>query len=484
MGPSQLAASSRRHRHESHCQSPPTDLACLKGPKPWELRLSDEENPSANAVTTRPGIAPKVNRMKIWTLTIIAILLAGMAMILLRLIPPDRLVLAAGPQNGAYTQIAEQYRQVLARDGITLEIVETAGSVENAELIRNRQVDAALIQGGIQVADPDIQAIGTVFNEPMVFLSRKDAIVPGNPARWTGLRISSGQPGSGTAMAFRDFQTAAGIDPTANTHLTLSYRDAIKALSDGTIDLAVFVATIDAPYLISAYTQPSIRLVPLDYTEALSRRLEYASTVVVPPGAISLVPAIPPSPRRLLALGARLAITPELHPALVNRLTMAARELHGKRDIITNPGEFPSVAGAAMPVNNAARLLILEGPSAWHDWLPYWMAAQFNRVLLLVLPFLFIVLPLIRAIPGLYAFIMRWKIWQFYPEIRLIESELSASPDPSNLGSMDARLVNLDERLAKVKIPVAYRQTAYDARIHIEMVRRRIAKMRAGDLPD
>jgi len=421
--------------------------------------------------------------MKLWTLSVIAIVLAGMAFTLLRLIPPDKLVLAAGPQNGAYTQIAEQYRELLARDGITLEIIETAGSAENAKLVANRQVDAAIIQGGIPITNPDIQAIGTVFNEPMVFLSRKGAIVPGNPANWAGLRISSGQSGSGTATAFRDFQAAAGLDPAANTHLSLSYREAIDALMNGTIDLAVFVTTIDAPYLISAYAHPSIRLVPLDYTEALSRRMEYAGTVLVPPGAISLRPVIPPSPRQLLALGARLVIAPDLHPSLVNRLTMAARELHSKRDIITDPGEFPSVNGAAIPINNAARLLILEGPSVWHDWLPYWMAAQFNRVLLLVLPFLFIVLPLIRAVPSLYAFIMRWKIWQFYPEIRVIEAELSLASDQADLASMDARLITLDKRLSEVHIPVAYRQTAYDARMHIELVRRRIAKMRAGDQP-
>ncbi len=67
---------------------------------------------------------------------------------------------------------------------------------------------------------------------------------------------------------------------------------------------------------------------------------------------------------------------PNLHPALVNRLTMAARELHAARDIITGRNTFPTVTGTDMPVNTVTRRLIMKDPSTWHQWLPDWMAAQ------------------------------------------------------------------------------------------------------------
>jgi len=129
-------------------------------------------------------------------------------------------------------------------------------------------------------------------------------------------------------------------------------------------------------------------------------------------------------------------------------------------------------------VNNAARQLILYGPSTWHDWLPYWMAAQVNRLFLLMLPILFLLLPMLRAVPSLYAFLMRWRVLQHYPEIKQIEEDLAKGCDTAALAEMDQRLIDLDERLAQVRLPPLYRQTAFNARIHIELVRKRIAGQR------
>jgi TRAP-type uncharacterized transport system substrate-binding protein len=78
----------------------------------------------------------------------IVVLVSGF--VFLQLHPPRTLVLAAGSEGGGYYQIAERYRQILAHDGITLEIRETAGSVENASLIERGQVEVAIVQGGLQ----------------------------------------------------------------------------------------------------------------------------------------------------------------------------------------------------------------------------------------------------------------------------------------------------------------------------------------------
>jgi len=417
--------------------------------------------------------------MRIWFLTALAatVLIAGLVLDSLR--PPTTMRLAAGPSGGGYYQVAEQYRAILARDGIDLELVETSGSVENADLISKREVDAAILQGGIKVADPEIEAIGALFFEPMIFLVRKDSDVPGNPALWKDLRINTGATGSGTRAAFDDFENAVGLSADANRKLGLQYSDAVAALVAGELDIAVFVAPIDAPYLAAAYGEDALRLLPLEHTEAISRRLEYAKTVTVPTGAISLLPVVPSEPRSLMALEARLAITPDLHPALVNRLTMAAIELHNVRGVIMDQGMFPSVEGTGLPFDNAARQLIINGPSIWHDWLPYWMASQVHRLVLLMLPILILVLPALRAVPLVYAYFMRWRVWQHYPEIRTVEDQLADGMDDDGLRQADAILADLDDRLAQLRLPAAYRQPAYDARIHVELVRSRIAKNRA-----
>lgn len=391
--------------------------------------------------------------------------------------PPRTMTLAAGGVDGAYYRIAQGYRAALARDGIALDIVETAGSADNAARLAAGQVDAAIVQGGVPVPSDAVEAIGKVFYEPMLFLSGRAGAPPANPARWRGLRINTGPEGSGTAVAWADFARAVGIPEQDNTLLSLPYFEAVRALAAGDLDIALFVAPLDAPYLVEAYRSPGVTVISLSNVEALSRRLVYARTVDVPAGAISLWPPVPAEPRREIALEARLAMAADLHPALVNRLTMAAIAQHQSRDMITDQGNFPSVEDVGMRVNNAARQLILNGPSVWHDWLPYWIASQVHRLVLLVLPLLFVVVPLLRALPALYSWLMSRRVWKHYPEIREIEENLSQDLSPDQLRDLDARLAELDERLSRLGLPAAYRQAAYHARLHIELVRNRIRQI-------
>jgi hypothetical protein len=83
------------------------------------------------------------------------------------------------------------------------------------------------------------------------------------------------------------------------------------------------------------------------------------------------------------------------------------------------------------------------------------MASQVHRLVLLMLPILIIELLALRAAPQLYADVMI----------------------DDNLTLADSKLVVLDGRLSRIRLPAAYRQTAFNARIHVDLVRSRIAKM-------
>ena len=410
----------------------------------------------------------------LWSLAIAMLMIGAVVWGILYLRPPAQLILAAGPEDGAYHRIAVKYRAVLARDDIAVEILETEGSAENALLLAEGRADAALLQGGIEVPAETVESIGKIFAEPVLLLYESRNPISPNPADWEGLRINAGAAGSGTRVAFSQFEAAVGLSPEANEHAELGYSDAVTALSSNEIDLAVFVAPIDAPYLRDAYAAGNLGVLQPQFVEALSRRMGSASLVEIPPGAISFDPPFPSGPRQLLALEARLGIRNDLHPALVNRLAMAALEIHGGRSILHDEGEFPSIDNTDLPVNNAARQLILNGPSVVQDWVPYWMAAQLNRVLILLLPLLFVVLPLVRALPGLYAYAQNYRVWQNYPTMREVEDELDQGPDPATLDHMAGRLRELDARLAHMKLPAAYRQTAFQARVHIDLLQRRI----------
>jgi TRAP-type uncharacterized transport system substrate-binding protein len=412
--------------------------------------------------------------MRLWIFITTLSLAFCVSMVLYLLLPPDRLKLAAGTQGGAYTLMAERYQKILARDGIDVQIVHTNGSVDNAELISKGLVDAAFLQAGVGVADGTAEAIGGVFYEPMIFLAHSGHDIPTNPALWRDLTIAAGKRGSGTAVAFADFQNAVGMEQNANTLVDLGFSQAIFALRAGEIDMAFFVSSIEAPYLRQAFGYEDIDILRLSYTDAIARHLDYADLVEVPTGGVSLNPVQPSDARQLLALKAQLVIEPKLHPALVNRLTMAAKELHRGHDVLTPRGTFPEPRGIGIPENNVARQLIEDGPSTWHNLLPYWMAAQVNRVFLLTLPILFLLLPLLRVLPMVYAYFRGWQVWKHYGRIREIEAQMGPMCSAAELAGMSEELDEVDHRISQLKLPPAYRQTAYHARMHIDLVQKRI----------
>ena len=67
--------------------------------------------------------------------------------------PPERFVMATGPQGGAYRAFGERYRDILARDGIAIELRSSAGAGENLALLNDpsSSVQAALMQAGAEL---------------------------------------------------------------------------------------------------------------------------------------------------------------------------------------------------------------------------------------------------------------------------------------------------------------------------------------------
>ena len=405
--------------------------------------------------------------------------------------PPDRVRFAAGVEDGGYWRIAEQYRAILAEDGIALDLVATAGSVENADLLASGAVDAALLQGGIEPDGP-VETLGSVFTEPLLIFARVDAsardraspdtvgadrsvAIPRNVAEWTGLRIAAGAQGSGTRAAAQSLLAAAGLEETDDMLLPLGGADAAGALAAGEADVAVFVAPLSAPYLAPILADPDVALLPVAHVVALSRRMAQARIVDVPSGAFSLDPPLPAEDLRLLGLVARIVAIPHLHPAAVDRIVEAAIRVHGPGDVLTRAGTYPSMDDAALPQDSYARDLLADGPSVFADILPYWVVAQINRFAILLLPIIFLLLPLLRALPGLYAFRVRSRVFRHYARIRQIEADAARTRDAAHLEELRTELREIDGEIARLKLPLAYRDYAYNARLHIDLLLSRIS---------
>ncbi|WP_158583554.1 TAXI family TRAP transporter solute-binding subunit [Salinisphaera sp. Q1T1-3] len=409
---------------------------------------------------------------------ILAVVLAAVALWWLSrgILPPQTVRFAAGIENGGYWHIAQQYHDILARDGIDLKLIPTAGSVENARLMNEGKADAALLQGGVSVGD-GVETLGAVFTEPLLIFARQSgaASVSRNPAMWSGLRIAAGVPGSGTRAAADALLKAAGVAAGANTLLPLDGAAAVAGLTNGQADIALFMAPLSAPYLSPIVSDQDTRLLQLAHIVALSRRIPQSVIVNVPSGAFSLNPPLPAKKRQLLGLVARIVAQSDLHPAIVDRLVNAAQLVHQHGDVITPAGQFPTMAHTSLPQNAYARDLIADGPSALSAFLPYWVVAQISRFAILLLPVVFLLLPLLRALPGLYQWSIRNRVFRHYARIREIDEAAAETTDPEELRNLASELSDLDREIAALKLPLPYRGYAYNARLHIDLLRKRIA---------
>jgi TRAP-type uncharacterized transport system substrate-binding protein len=409
------------------------------------------------------------------TLSFLLILAAGLVVFFgsRDLIPPKQLTFAAGTKNGGYWHLAERYQNILARDGIQMEILETGGAVENAQLLREGKAQAGFVQGGVPSPE-QAESLGAVFFEPILVFARADADIPANPALWTGLKIAAGGEGSGTRAVMVKFARAAQIKPGANRYLAVGQRQAEAALAAEEIDLAFFIAPINAQYLTNLLRSPDFKIIAIDYVEAISARLAQSQVVSVPPGGTSMMPTVPAVEVRALAMVAQLVALDTLHPSLVDRLVEAARIIHSHRDAITADQQFPTMKGVTTRQNSYAHNLLRDGTSSLAGFLPYWVVAQVNRFIILLVPVVVLLLPMLRVVPRLYAWQMRRRIYRYYKDIKGIDANVREEKDPAVLTALDEELTDIDRKLADLSLPLPYSEYSYTARLHIDLVRKRI----------
>jgi hypothetical protein len=351
--------------------------------------------------------------------------------------------------------------------------------VENVELLASGAAYVAFLQGGVNpAADAGFEALAATFLEPFWVFHTGVLGDPANPAAWAGLRIASGREGSGARFAVEAVIRALDLPDVADGLIDLGGPDAAEALLAGEVDVAIFVAPAGAPYLQPLFAAPAARLASIRHVDALVRRLSFVQSATVPPSAFDYAGRRPPSSIDLVAMTGRLVAREGLHSSLVDRLVNAARRIHSARDLVTDERQFPGTVGADLPLNPQAITLLDAPPSPLYRFMPYWVVAQINSFALLLVPILVLVIPISRIAPGIYQWRMRSRVYRHYTDLLAIDREVMAGPAADPLDSLERRLDHIEADLVSLNLPPRFREYAYTLRVHIDLVRNRIAEAR------
>lgn len=434
----------------------------------------------------RPGMFRRLMRgtliEKLWVFgPAAAIIIAGFVIAgkFVQPAPPDRLTIATGGTEGAYFAFAGRYRDVLAREGVTLEIRRTPGSVENLSLLQAGDVDAAFLQSGIATAgrkDGTLIALGSLYFEPLWVFHRAGMKID-MLHDLAGRRIAVGGIGSGTRAVAEPLLARNGVTGANAEILQTGGTEAAGRLRAGTIDAAFYVGSPESPVIRGLLEDGRIELLSFRRAEAYTRHYLYMSKVVLAEGMVDFRRNVPPVDKTLLAPAATMVVHDDLHPALRTLLLRAMSEIHRPGGLFERPGEFPSARYVDFPLSDKARRYLTEGPSLLDRYLPYWVADMIVRLSILLLPLITLMFPLMRIVPPLYRWRMRSRILHWYENVARIERQVHAAETADERADALARLEEIDAEVSKISVPVNYRDMHFTLRFHIDLVRSQLKRM-------
>jgi TRAP transporter TAXI family solute receptor len=406
--------------------------------------------------------------------------------------PPDRLTMATGPAGGAYQQFAAKYRDLLRKNGVTLELKPSAGSVENLARLRAGEVDVALVQGGIFAGspgadadgEPPIVSLGAMYPEPLwLFLNGARTRPIERLADLGELRMAVGPEGSGTRAFALDLLRVAGIDSAKASLSPLSGDAGGAALVRGDIDALFVVAGVDAPLVAQLLGRPDVRLADLAQSGALARQFSFVRPVSIPRGLVSLRADLPPRDVQTVAVTANLLARNALHPALMYLLLEAAADVHGRHTLLADAGTFPNASQQDAPLAEEAQRFYRQGKPFLQRYLPYWLANWVDRMLVLLIPILAVLVPAIKFLPDLYTYRLKAKVSRCYAALRALEAEIGRTPDPASVPGYLLRLDAIEADVDATKLPNWFAEQGYALRAAIDLVRERLGQPTAKAIP-
>ena len=397
--------------------------------------------------------------------------------------PPKTLVMSTGAETGAYHAFGKRYQEILARNGIELELRPSAGSAENFQRLvdMNSAVTVAFLQAGTGNAEDgsELEMLSSVFYEPL-WVFYRDHRTLDRVRDLAGKRLAVGAPGSGTrSLAMRVLVANGTAKPPTKT-LDLGADDAAKALIERRVDAAFIVGAAELPSVRKLLFEPGVKLLSFNRAAAYTRLFPYLHSVTLPQGSIDLIRDIPARDTLLLAPTANLVAHDSIHPAHVDLLMQAIAEVHGQPGVLHKAGEFPAVKDVTFPESAEAKRFFKSGTPFLQRYLPFWAATLLDRLFVLLVPIIAVLLPLIRIGPPLYGWRVRSRIFRWYAELKLIELEIKDALDPAQRATLLGKLDELEQRALKRPVPLSYSDLLYNLRSHIELMRSMLARSAAA----
>jgi len=395
--------------------------------------------------------------------------------------PPHRLVIMTGAEDSSYQDFAKSYKDILAEDGIDLVIRQSDGALENHLTLRdpNSDVDLGFFQDGLNdtAKDNEVEplSLGSISYEPLwVFYHAKKPLT--RFSDFVGMHLAIGRDGTGTKLLATRLLAASGVTAANSTLQAIGRDEAAAQLLANKIDAVFFIGDPDSAIVQQLAADSQVRILDLDQAAATVRHFPYLHELKIAHGLIDIRRNLPAQDIRLLATTTTLAARESTHPALISLLMKAMHETHSDAGLLHSAGEFPSTKDVDLELSPDAARYYKSGPPLLQRYLPFWLATLIDRAALVLIPILAVLVPLVRAIPQIFNWRIRRRIYRWYGELRYLETQLRDKTVEVDNAQVSKQLDHIEEKIQRAKLPLTFAEHAFVLKEHIDFVRRRIVK--------
>jgi TRAP-type uncharacterized transport system substrate-binding protein len=399
--------------------------------------------------------------------------------------PPGTFVVSAATKGSPYYRYAESYRPLFERNGVKLEVRESAGSLANLKALSDPEsgVHAAFLQGGLASSKdaPGVLSVGRVAYEPL-WLFHNASLRLERLSELKGKRVLVGPAGSGTSGLALRLLAANGVTAETARLGNSELPDYVEKLGKGEADAGFLVLAAEAKTIQRLLRTPNVNLMSFPNAEAYTQRFPFLTPLLLHEGVVDFAENVPPTDTVLLATTAAVVVREDAHRALVSLLAEAIQEAHGapvvdakgEAPLFQQAGTFPLQADPEFPVSEDARRIYRSGPPFLQRYVPFWVATTIDRLTVSMVVLLPILIPLVRFGPQLYDWRVRRRILFWYGALKKLEASARGATSQEAKAAYLDELDRIEAAVDEIPVPLAFSDKLYELRQHIEVVRRRL----------
>lgn len=218
---------------------------------------------------------------------------------------PASLVIATATTGGTYYPIgvgmASLWTIKLVKDhGVQVQAITSAGSGENINMLKGKEVDLAILQGlfgkmawngvGIYKDKPykELRTISMLWPNVEHFVVTQNKVKTGTIADIKGLRFSIGRAGSGTERSGLTLMEGVGMRREDVKGEYLGYFESATAMKDRRIDGANLCAGPPVAAVTDIFAAPGMKAAVLEFTD---EQLNQINEKTAYPGFRYVIPA-------------------------------------------------------------------------------------------------------------------------------------------------------------------------------------------------